>query len=156
MGQTFKELIKYGIVGVIGVVIDAGVYYLLVDMFAVHYSFSGAISSFFESLGGRANVDTADALVSSIVSSSLGAINNFIWNSFFTFKVHDKILKRFVPYALMVLMGMCISTLLLTFMLDYLMLNAMLAKIIAIVIVAMIQFVLSKLVIFKKKQEKVD
>lgn len=151
MKQTFKELVKYGLVGIVGVGVDAGIFYLLTKVLDVHYPFSGIISSLYDMLGIRSDIDTSNALVSNIISSFLGAVNNFILNSYFTFKVKDKKLRRFVPYVGLVVFGMIISTVLLTVMLDYLHMDKMVAKICAIFIVAMIQFLLNKFIIFKKK-----
>ena len=42
--DSIKQLIKYGLVGVVGLVIDMGIYYLLVTKYSVHYPFSDKFS----------------------------------------------------------------------------------------------------------------
>ena len=152
MKQTIKEIIKYGLVGVVGLSIDFGVYYLLVSIFNIHYSFSEQISNLYNSLGIPTKAGTSDALVSSLIGNTLGAVNNFLMNSYFTFKVSDRKFQRFIPYIALVILGMFLSTVFMTIMLDYMHLNKDAAKIIAIMMVSAIQFVLNKLVIFRKKK----
>ncbi|MFV0468115.1 MAG: GtrA family protein [Dysgonomonas sp.] len=152
MKQTIKEIIKYGLVGVVGLSIDFGVYYLLVSIFNIHYSFSEQISNLYNSLGIPTKTGTSDALVSSLIGNTLGAVNNFLMNSYFTFKVSDRKFQRFIPYIALVILGMFLSTVFMTIMLDYMHFNKDAAKIIAIMMVSAIQFVLNKLVIFRKKK----
>ena len=146
MHNTFKEVIKYGIVGGIGAIVDAGIFYLLTSLFNVSYPFGGVVNSMF-------HITTANILISSFIGQFLGAVNNFILNGYFTFKVKDNKLKRFIPYLGVFFLGVIISTFSLTIMLDYLQMNEMLSKIIAMVIVAMIQFMLNKFIVFRKKAE---
>lgn len=136
-------------VGMVGLVIDMGVYYLLVNKYSVHYPFSSAICETL--LGGKMSVGMFDILVSNIISSTLAVINNFILNSYFTFKVTDKKLKRFASFAGIAAIGMVISSGLLTLLIGVMGLNEMLAKGIAVLFVAMIQFIINKLFTFKER-----
>lgn len=147
--KAIRELIKYGIVGVIGLVVDMGVYYLLVKQFEVHYPMSSFI---IEQVGVNKSPWMIDILISSIIGQSLGVINNFILNSIFTFKVTNKKLRRFFSFAGIAVIGMLISSFLLTIFIDSLGLSEMLAKALAIIIVAMIQFLINKHVTFRKKE----
>ena len=63
-----KEFIKYGIVGVIGLIIDMGIYYLLVKKFEVHYPFSNNIQ---EILGLSMTIRMLDILISNIMRNNL-------------------------------------------------------------------------------------
>lgn len=153
MKQGYKEFVKYGIVGVIGLIIDMGVYYLLVDVFHTAYPASelfGKLLSWF-GVAGATDTQLADILISSIISSSLAVINNFILNSYFTFKVKDKKLKRFVNFASIAIVGMVVSTILLTVMINYMSMNKLLAKAVSIFIVATLQFMVNKYFTFKKR-----
>lgn len=141
MKQTIKEIIKYGLVGVVGLSIDFGVYYLLVSIFNIHYAFSEQISNLYNSLGIPTKAGTSDALVSSLIGNTLGAVNNFLMNSYFTFKVSDRKFQRFIPYIALVILGMFLSTVFMTIMLDYMHFNKDAAKIIAIMMVSAIQFI---------------
>lgn len=148
--KSFRQLIKYGMVGVVGLVIDMGIFYLLVDKLAVNYPFSPAISSMLE---GNMSVLMVNILISNIISQTLAVVNNFILNSYFTFKVTDNKLKRFASFVSIACFGMIISSVLLTFLIGIVDLNNMVAKIFAVLIVAMIQFVINKLFTFKEKKE---
>ena len=121
-------LFKYGIVGVLGLLVDMGVFYVLNKKLNVNYVFSN------------------------IVSSSLAVIHNFVLNSYFTFKVTDKKLNRFIKFYLIALGGMAISTGLLALFIDILAIENMLAKFISILIVAFIQYFLNKNFTFRSKK----
>lgn len=149
--KYFKELIKYGLVGLVGLVIDMGVYYLLVDKFSVQFSLSVFIQRCLSLVDLELPLRTINILISSIISSTLAIINNFVLNSYFTFKVTDNKLKRFTSFFGVAAIGMVVSTLLLTLFIDILYMNEMLAKAIAVLIVAMLQFVINKFFTFKEK-----
>ncbi|MFT4221842.1 GtrA family protein [Dysgonomonas sp.] len=145
--KSFRQLVKYGMVGVVGLAIDMGVYYLLVRKLSVHYPFSSFISKM---LGGNMSVGMLDILISNIISSTLAIINNFLLNSYFTFKVTDKKLKRFASFASIAIMGMVISSMLLTLFIGVMKIDDMLSKVFAICIVAAIQFGINKFFTFKQ------
>lgn len=146
--KSFRQLIKYGIVGLIGLLIDMGIYYLLVMKLDVNYPFSGAISSI---LGGNMSIPMLDILISNIISSTLAVVNNFILNSYFTFKVTNNKFKRFISFVTIAIFGMMISSTLLTVFIGMFHLNDMLAKAIAVLIVAMVQFGINKVVTFRER-----
>lgn len=146
--NSFRQLIKYGIVGTIGFAIDLGIYYILVVKFEVNYPFAPFISDL---LGGNMSVKMLNIDTSYIIGSAVAIVNNFILNSYFTFKVTDKKLKRFASFAGIAAIGLVIGTMLITFFIGVLGMDEMLAKIIATIIVALIQFVVNKFVTFKKK-----
>ncbi|WP_163320722.1 GtrA family protein [Dysgonomonas sp. 520] len=156
MNQTLKELVKYGIVGGIGALVDFGIYYLLTSVFFASYPIAGLVCDIYESLGVKSDIATSNILISSFIGQFFGAVNNFILNGYFTFKVSDNKLKRFMPYLLVFFLGIIISTLSLTIMLDYMGIDNTVAKIVAMVVVAMVQFTLNKFVVFKKKEEKIE
>ena len=97
------------------------------------------------------SVGMLDILISNIISSTLAVINNFILNSYFTFKVTDNKLKRFSSFAGIALVGMVISSMLLTLFIGVMKIDDMLAKAFAICIVAAIQFIINKFFTFKQK-----
>lgn len=134
-------------VGIVGLAIDMGVYYLLVRKLSVHYPFSSFISNM---LGGNMSVGMLDILISNIISSTLAIINNFILNSYFTFKVTDKKLKRFVSFAGIAAIGMVISSMLLTLFIGVMKMDDLISKMLAIFIVAAIQFGINKFFTFKQ------
>ena len=73
--EDLRQLIIYVLIGVLGLGVDFGIFALL-----THFKMQVEVANF--------------------ISSSCGLINNFFWNSFLNFKVHDKLLIRFVSYYL--------------------------------------------------------
>jgi putative flippase GtrA len=145
--ESFKQLVLYGIVGAVGLVIDLGVFYLLINKFAVHYPCSSFIS---DMLGGNMSVQMLDILISNVISSTLAIINNFLLNSYFTFKVTDQKFKRFACFAGIAAIGMIISSLLLTLFIGIMKIDDIISKVLAIFIVAAIQFGINKFFTFKQ------
>ena len=123
-----SSFLKYGIVGVFGLVVDMGIFYLLHEVLGVNY------------------------IISNIISSSLAVVHNFIMNSFITFKVKDRLLKRFVSFYLIALVGMAVSSGMLVVMIDGFSMDSMVAKMISILLVAVIQYFFNKKLTFRKKR----
>jgi Predicted membrane protein len=71
--ESFVQLIKYVLIGFLGLIVDFGVYTIL-----THF---------------KMNVELAN-----VISSTCGIINNFLWNSYTNFKVHDHLFMRFISY----------------------------------------------------------
>jgi putative flippase GtrA len=121
-----SRFLKYGIVGVLGLVVDMGLFYLLHRMLDMNY------------------------ILANIISSSVAVIHNFILNSFFTFKVKDKMLQRFATFYLIALAGMALSSGLLALMIDVLRMDSMIAKMISVLVVAVLQYFLNKMITFSE------
>ena len=119
-----SRFLKYGLVGCTGLIVDMGIFYVLHEMFEVNY------------------------IVTNIISSTFGVINNFILNSLITFKVKDKLLVRFASFYLIALVGMALSSGLLVLMIDGMKMDSMLAKMISVLIVALFQYILNKKLTF--------
>lgn len=145
--KSVRQLIKYGIVGSVGALIDFGVFYLLAIKLSVHYPFSPHIADL---LGSKLPVHIIDMDVSHIISNILAIINNFVLNSYFTFKVTDNKLKRFFSFAGVAAIGLVISTTLMTVFIGEFEIPEMVSKGLSIVVVAAIQFVINKLFTFKE------
>lgn len=144
--KAFWEFVKYGIVGSIGLLIELTIFYILTEKLNVHYSISNYLHSF---IGGDISIINID--ISHIISSIIAIINNFILNSIFTFKVTDKKFKRFFTFVSIALVGLALSTTILTLFIEYLHINNMLAKILSVLIVATLQFLINKFFTFKKQ-----
>jgi len=140
MKQSYKEALKYGMVGVIGLAIEWGSFFILRDVLHINY------------------------IISHILSSVLAITNNFLLNSRFTFKATDKILKRAVSFYGVAGVGILISTTLLPIFVK--MINLGLAyvdmdisqkivqnigKLGATGVVVIIQFFWNKYITFKKR-----
>lgn len=147
--RGIRQLVKYGMVGSVGMVIDMGLFYLLAVKLSVQYPISAYIG---ELLGGKIPIHVIDADISHIISSIVAITNNFILNSYFTFKVTDNKLQRFLSFAGIAAIGLLISTTLITLFVGKIKMDEMLAKIIATCIIAAIQFTINKFFTFKQRQ----
>ena len=145
--NAFKQLIKYGVVGLVGLVIDMGLFWILNDHLKIQYSFTGNIESIF---GGYFAYDTINTSISHIISSVIAITNNFILNSYFTFKVTDQKVRRFLSFFGIAAVGLAVSTSLLLFFVEVVGFPDMLAKFVAVIIVAMLQFGFNKFFTFKR------
>lgn len=114
-------------VGVVGLVVDMGLFYVFHELMQINY------------------------ILSNIMSSSLAVINNFILNSIFTFKVKDKLFYRFVSFFSIALAGMAISSGMLAVMIDGMHMNSMISKGISVFLVAMIQYYVNKKLTFSER-----
>ncbi|MDH5100056.1 GtrA family protein [Lactobacillus kefiranofaciens] len=122
---SFIQLIKYVLIGVLGLVVDFGIYTLL-----THF---------------KMNVELAN-----IISSTCGIINNFFWNSYTNFKVHDRMLLRFISYFLVGQITTVFTTVSLFIFVIRLHFPHLIVKVIATFVATLIQFVINKLITFRK------
>lgn len=122
-----SSFIKYALVGVVGLVVDMGLFYVFHELMQINY------------------------ILSNIMSSSLAVINNFILNSIFTFKVKDKLFYRFVSFFSIALVGMALSSGMLAVLIDVLQMNSMVSKAISVFVVAMIQYYVNKKLTFSER-----
>ncbi|PXV62673.1 putative flippase GtrA [Dysgonomonas alginatilytica] len=141
MNQSFKELVKYGIVGFIGLGVDWAAFFLFRDVVGINY------------------------IASHILSSILAITNNFILNGYFTFKTTDKIWQRGISFFSIAGVGLVIGSVLLPVFVQLINLSLShldfdplapkvvqnLSKLAITVIIAFLQFFLNKYFTFKKK-----
>ena len=125
--ESFIQLVKYGLIGILGLIVDFGVYALLTILF-------------------KMNPELAN-----FISSSCGLINNFFWNSFTNFKVHDHLFKRFIEYYIVGQITTLFTTICLFIFVNLLHQDKMLVKVIATIIATLLQFGVNKAVTFKKE-----
>lgn len=124
--EDFIQLIKYGMIGIVGLIVDFGSYYILTTYLKLMPE------------------------ISNIMSSSLGIINNFMWNSYANFKVHDHLVIRFIRYFLVGQITTVLTTLSLFVFVTVLHQNQLVVKVIATIIATLIQFIINKVFTFKK------
>jgi len=140
MKQSYKEALKYGVVGVIGLGVEWGAFFIFRDVFNINF------------------------VLSHVLGSILAIFNNFILNSYFTFKATDKIGKRAVSFFGIAGCGLVVSSILLpifvkmlNFCIDYVHIDISqkiiqnLGKLGATGIVVILQFFLNKYFTFKKQ-----
>ncbi len=127
INSNLAKFIKYGLIGLIGLILDMGLFYILHKLLGVNY------------------------VLSNIVSSSTAILHNFILNSYFTFRVTDKKLQRFLSFYGIALIGLVFSTLLLALFIDILGIDSMVSKLISIFTIAIFQYFLNKKLTFQTK-----
>jgi len=141
MRESIKQVFKYGVVGVIGLGIEWAIFFLIRDFFHLNYIFAH------------------------VIGSVCAIFNNFILNSYFTFKATDKLITRAISFFSIAGVGLLVGVLLLPALvkliniflvdsniIDLSIKNAQnIAKLITTVIVAGVQFVFNKLYTFRKK-----
>lgn len=123
--EDFVQLVKYVLIGVLGLVVDFGIYTIL-----THF---------------KMNVEIAN-----IISSTCGIINNFLWNSYTNFKVHDRMILRFISYFIV---GQ-ITTVFTTFSLFIFVTKLGYPHLIVKIVATLIQFVINKVVTFRKAKKE--
>lgn len=124
--EDFIQLVKYGLIGVLGLVVDFGIYALLTMLL-------------------KMNPELAN-----FISSSCGLINNFFWNSYTNFKVNDHMLKRFIEYYIVGQITTVFTTVCLFIFVNLLHQDKMIVKVIATIVATLLQFGVNKAITFKK------
>jgi putative flippase GtrA len=120
-----RTFVQYSLIGVMGVLLDFISYVLLV----------------------RTGLHPIPA---SFISVSIAIANNFVWNALWNFKRKDHLLRRFLNFYAVGLIGIVLTSFILLFAHDIIGLNAVLSKIIAIPPVVALQFLLNKKLSFGK------
>ena len=127
--EDFVQLVKYVLIGVLGLVVDFGIYTIL-----THF---------------KMNVEIAN-----IISSTCGIINNFLWNSYTNFKVHDRMILRFISYFIDGQISTVFTTVSLFIFVTKLGYPHLIVKIVATFVATLIQFVINKVVTFRKAKKE--
>ena len=127
---SFIQLVKYVLIGVLGLIVDFGVYTIL-----THF---------------KMNVEIAN-----IISSTCGIINNFFWNSYANFKVHDRLILRFISYFLVGQITTIFTTISLFIFATKMGLPHLIVKIIATFVATLIQFIINKIITFRKSKNRI-
>ena len=125
---SFIQLVRYVLIGVLGLVVDFGIYMIL-----THFN---------------VNVEIAN-----MISSTCGIINNFFWNSYTNFKVHDRIVLRFISYFVVGQITTVFTTVSLFVFATKLGFPHLIVKIVATFVATLIQFVINKIVTFRKSKK---
>ena len=127
--EDFVQLVKYVLIGVLGLVVDFGIYTIL-----THF---------------KMNVEIAN-----IISSTCGIINNFLWNSYTNFKVHDRMILRFISYFIVGQITTVFTTVSLFIFVTKLGYPHLIVKIVATFVATLIQFVINKVVTLRKAKKE--
>ena len=121
----YRQLFLYGIIGGFSALLDYCVYVVLLKL-NVPYLFAN------------------------VISVHCGIICSFLLNRQYNFKVKDKAKTRFLSFYVIGLIGLAISTGMLYLAVEYFNLYEKYAKILTIIVVALLQFVLNKFITFRK------
>lgn len=128
--ESFNQLVKYVLIGILGLVVDFGTYWILTDI--------------------NINVEIA-----TMISSTCGIINNFFCNSYTNFKVHNRMFLRFISYFLVGQITTVFTTISLFIFATKLGFPHLIVKVIATIVATLLQFVLNKFVTFRKNSKSV-
>lgn len=120
---TFKNLFLYGIFGLSAALVEYGVFALLIN-----------VTSFYPE-------------VVNVIGALCGFAFSFSTNTFLNFKKTDNLLKRFLSYGSICLVGMVFSTLIISLLKNSM--NLMLLKALCMIFVSIIQFILNKKITYQ-------
>lgn len=124
--KLFKQLFRFGIVGGLAFIIDAGLLYILTEFCHIYY------------------------LVSSIISFTVSLAFNYILSIIWVFDVKKKqTYKEVLLFAVLSIIGLGVNQLVMYLGVDLLNIYYMLCKIIATIIVMIYNFVTRKIFIEK-------
>lgn len=125
--KVIKEMFLYGVIGVMSAGIDFGIFAFLKSFYVTN------------------------VFIANFISINMGMIFSFFMNTFFNFKMTDKLLKRAIKFFAVAYFGMVLSMIILFLGNKVLKFDSLVVKMVSIVIVAMVQFVLNKITTFKDK-----
>ncbi len=117
--KTIKELIKFGIVGLLNNIVYLIIYYILLSI-GINY------------------------IISNIIAFLVSVLNAFIWNKNFVFKlkgnVFSSMIKTYVSYGVTLLLG----TICIFILVEYLKVGKSIAPIICLFLTVPVNFILNK------------
>lgn len=116
----YRNFIVYGIIGFTGAGLDMILFSLLINKTTIYYIFANCISV------------------------SVGITNNFLLNYYFNFKVKNNILKRYLSFYSVGILGLIVSTLLLYISVTLFSIDKLISKFIIILVVVVLQYSLNK------------
>lgn len=122
----YSKVIRYGVIGAFSSSVDFVAYTLLV-MTGVHL------------------------MSANVCGVIMGIFTSFLLNRRYNFKVTDRVVKRFLSFFAVGLIGLGLSSALLYVFVERLSVNEIVAKIVTIFVVAVFQFCLNSSITFKKK-----
>lgn len=125
--QNLIQLVEYGIIGILGFLVDLGIFYFV------------------------QRLEVLPIEVVNIISSSIALIHNYLWNSYVTFKVYDRFWLRLVGYFLVGQITTLFTTICLWIFVTILHQDKYAVKIISMIVAVLLQFLINKKVTFKRK-----
>lgn len=123
--SRYRNLVLYGLIGMLSVSIDFILFGILTYFFTDYY------------------------LMANVISVNCGIVNSFLLNRHFNFKVKNKVVFRFVTFYVVGIIGLAVSSFLLYILVNIFLMEMLFAKFLTIVIVTVFQFLLNKYVTFR-------
>lgn len=124
--QKYRNFIVYSMIGIGGLVIDVGLFWLLHSALDINY------------------------YLANTVSSLTSMTNNFLWNSFINFNVRDNLISRYFRFIGVGIIGIILTTLIFYIFIDHLHFLPLLVKIFSIGVVVIVQYFLNSRITFKE------
>ena len=118
--RVSKHFILYACIGITGVCLDLLGFYVLTHYFEINYQ------------------------LANFTSTTLGITNNFLLNTFFNFRKFDQLLRRYLKFYAVCLLGLGITALSLHILVGQLAWSAFYVKVLMIGIVFFLQYSLNK------------
>lgn len=130
--KKYEEIINYLIFGVLTTLVSIGTYFIFARLLNFHY------------------------LVSNVLSFIISVLFAFVTNKLYVFKSKDKtknkVLKEFIAFISSRLLSFGTDTLIMYILVSVIKIDDMIAKIIVQIIVIVMNYILSKVFVFKKKK----
>lgn len=124
--SKFRNLILYGIIGSSSALLDFTIFTVLTEVLGIYY------------------------LIANCISVTCGLTNSFILNRKYNFKVTDKTFKRALMFYIVGFCGLLLNSTLLYVFINYAHLITPIAKICAMAIEVLLQFIVNSLITFRK------
>ena len=126
MNKLIKQILKFGIVGIIAFIIDYLLLYVLTEYIGIHY------------------------LISSIISFTVSVIFNYIFSIKWVFDVKKKQgTKEFIIFLILSVIGLLINSLIMYLLVDIFNIHYMVSKLVSTFIVMIYNFITRKVFIEK-------
>lgn len=127
-GKKRRNFIIYAIIGISGATLDYLTFVAMMKWLPLHY------------------------LLINAISTSLGITNNFFLNAHFNFGVRDLMLRRFISFYSVGLIGMAVASGLLLVMVDLMDFIPEISKLVVIFVIVVLQYNLNKRISFRQSQ----
>lgn len=124
-----SQFLLYAVIGGGGVIIDLGIFAVLIAVGGMH------------------------VLLANTISTAIAVVYSFAANSYGTFKVTNRLLLRFASFAAVAGVGFVVSSLIIGVSVGILGLPPLLAKAITLPVVLILQFSLNKTITFRSRTE---
>ncbi len=124
--KSFFEMVKFGFVGVLNTIAGLGGFFILLNVFHIQY------------------------VVSNTIGYSLGFINSFLWNKFWTFKSGGFSRMEVVLFFIVFIICFSIESGMLIYLKESVKLDIFWSQIIAMVVYTLLGFIGNKALTFNK------